>query len=260
MSAKRADPLDELYRAHPSEFVAARDALAKELREKGDRGEAAEVKKLKRPSAAAWLLNAVALERPKPLRDFAKASEALEKAQARALEGGDTGKWRAATAREREAAEAVLDAAEEAAGDAGHPATKQALDNVDDTLRAAAADAELREQLLAGRLERERSAATIGTLDLATAPPSGADKGKGSDSGAREKESTRKRETAQAAREVKRLERQVSEAEGREAHRRAEVDQAAEALRREKSELAAAKRETAGLKRELKAAQKRAKG
>jgi hypothetical protein len=248
--------LDDLYREHPSEFVAARDELAKGLRDEGDREEADRIKKLKRPSAAAWLLNRVALARPKVLKGFAKASDDLEKAQARALEGKDEGatKWRAAAAREREAAQAVIDAAEKAARDAGHPATKQALDLVDGTLRAAAADPELREQVVAGRLERERSGATIGAAGLVAGPPS-PDKKKRA---ANARDSARKREVAQAAREVKRLERLITEAEARETRRQAVIDTTAETLRREKAELAAAKRETAGLRRELKAAQKRA--
>jgi hypothetical protein len=249
--------LDDLYRSHPSEFVAARDALAKQLREDGEREEADRVKKLRRPSAAAWLLNVVALAKPKVLKEFAKASGDLEKAQARALEGKDEGaaKWRAAAAREREAAEAVIDAAEKAASDAGHPATKQALDLVDGTLRAAAADPELRDRVVAGRLEREQSGATIGAAGLVAAPPSSSKR----KSPAKERDSARKREVAQAAREVKRLERLITEAEARETRRQSVVDTTAETLRREKAELAEAKRETAGLRRELRAAQRRAK-
>jgi hypothetical protein len=249
--------LDDLYRSHPSEFVAARDELAKKLREGGEREDADRVKKLRRPSAAAWLLNLVALARPKALKEFAKASGDLEKAQTRALEGKDEGaaKWRAAAAREREAAEAVIDAAEKAASDAGHPATKQALDLVDGTLRAAAAHPELRERVVAGRLEREQTGATIGAAGLVAAPPSSSKR----QSPAKERDSARKREVAQAAREVKHLERLITEAEAREVRRQAEVDAAAEALRREKADLAAAKKETTSLRRELKAAQKRAK-
>ena len=228
--------LDDLYRAHPSEFVAARDALAKKLRTDGEREDADRVKKLRRPSAAAWLLNLVALAQPKLLKEFAKASGDLEKAQARALEGKDEGaaKWRAAAAREREAAEAVIDAAEEAAADAGRPATKQALDLVDGTLHAAAADPELRDRVVAGRLEREQSGASIGAAGLVAAPPPPGKR----KSAAKDGDSARKREAAQAAREVKRLERLITEAEAREVRRQTEVDAAAEALRREKDDLA----------------------
>jgi len=250
--------LDDLYRAHPSEFVAARDELAKGLRSDGEADEAARVKKLRRPSAAAWLLNHTALSQPKSLRGFAKASETLQKAQQGALEGGDkeVGKWRAAAAREREAAEAVIDAAEKAARDAGHPATKQALDLVDGTLRAAAADPELRERVVAGRLEREQSGATMGLAGSVSAPP----KPKGTKGKGKDGDSAKRREAAQAARELKRIERALGEAGDREERRQAAVDDAAEGLRKAKDRVREAKRESADLRRQLKALERKAKG
>jgi hypothetical protein len=251
-----AERLDDLYREHPSEFVAARDELAKELRSDGDNDEAARVKKLRRPSAAAWLLNRAALRDPKALKAFAQASEALEKAERRALEGKDDGadKWRAAAAREREAAAAVLDAAEAAASEAGHPATKQALDLVDGTLRAAAADPELRATVVAGRLDRERSAATIGSLDVGAAPARGKPRARKA-----AKQSAKDRGAAQARRELKRLVRELTAAEARQARQAARVEEASDALRDEKASLAEAKKETSDLRRQVKAAEKRAK-
>ena len=248
--------LDDLYREHPSEFVAARDELAKGLRSDGDREEADRVKKLKRPSAAAWLLNVVALAQPKPLRAFAKASQALEKAQQAALEGGDkeVEKWRAAAAREREAAQAVIDAAEKAAGDAGHPATKQALDLVDGTLRAAAADPELRERVVAGRLEREQAGATIGLSGPVSAAPKGR---RGAPASARRGTPRKRREAAQAGRELKRVERALGEASDREERRQAAVDDATKALSEPRQRLKAAKSESADLRRQAKALERK---
>jgi hypothetical protein len=53
--------LDELYRLPPSEFVAARNALAKELRAEKRRDEAQTVTARRRPSPAAWALNQLVL-------------------------------------------------------------------------------------------------------------------------------------------------------------------------------------------------------
>lgn len=250
--------LDDLYRQHPSEFVAARDELVKGLRSDGDREEADRVKKLKRPSAAAWPLNVVALAQPKPLRAFAKASQALEKAQQAALEGGDkeVEKWRTAAAREREAAQAVIDASERAASEAGHPATTQALDLVDGTLRAAAADPELRERVLAGRLEREQTGATIGL----SGPVSAKSKPKRSGGERKPADSARRRDAAQASRELKRVERALGDAADREERRHAAMDDAAEALRKAKDQLKDAMRESAELRRQAKALERKAKG
>jgi hypothetical protein len=240
--------LDELYREHPDSFVSGRNQLAKELQAAGDRDEAARIKKLRRPTVAAWLVNRAALSSPSQVDEFAKASRGLEAAQERALEGKDEGaaKWRAAAEREREATTAVVELAEKLARDARHPASPRALDLVDETLRAATADPELREQVVRGRVERERSAATLGTP--AVGPPPKRDRG-----------SAKRRAAARADRDFERLEKEVADASAREERLRARVERTTEALREEKAKLAESKRETAGLKRRLKGAQRRAR-
>jgi hypothetical protein len=240
--------LDELYREHPERFVAGRNQLAKDLRAAGDRDEAERVKKLRRPSLAAWLINRAALTSPARVEDFAEASRELEAAQGRALEGKDeaAAKWRAAAARERDATAAVVEAAESSAREAGHPATPRALELVGETLRAATGDPELRERVLQGRVEREQSAATLGTP--AAAPTR-----------RRERGSAKRREGAQARRELERLEDELADATTRQERAGTAVERTAETLRREKARLAEVKRESAGLRRRLKAAQRRAR-
>lgn len=242
------ESLDELYRAHPAGFVAGRNRLAKVLRSAGEREEAERVKRLRRPSVAAWLINLAALSAPAALKEFAAASEALELAQRRALEGEDEGakEWRAAAARERDGAQAVIAAAEREARNAGQLASKQALDLADETLRAAAADAELRKRVVAGRLEREQSAATLGTLGISASPAR------------RDSGSAKRRDSAQARRELKRLEGELDNATAREERQRGCVDAAAEALRQEKAALAVNKQQAADLRRRVKAAGRRA--
>jgi hypothetical protein len=240
--------LDELYREHPDAFVSERNQLAKDLRTAGDRDEAERVKKLRRPSAAAWLLNRAALTSPSQLKEFAAASRALEQAQRRAIEGRDEGpeKWRAAAARERDAITAVLELAARLARDAGHPATERALELAGDTLRAATADPELRERVLSGRLGRERSGATLGTP---AGPPPRTDR-----------KAERRRERAQARRDLERLEADLAGATEREERLRAQVQRTEQALREEKAKLAESKRASAALRRRVKAAQRRASG
>jgi DNA repair exonuclease SbcCD ATPase subunit len=237
--------LDDLYREHPDGFVSARNELAKDLRSASDRGESDRIKKLRRPTAAAWLINHAALESPKQLKEFADASKNLERAQGRALEGDDEGadEWRAAATRERDAIAATVELAERLAREAGHPASERALELAGQTLRAATADPELRERVVSGRLERERSGATLGT-PAAAPPPKG------------ERKSARR----QARRDLDRLEADLAEATAREDRLRAQVDRTTEALREEKAKLAESKRATAVLKRQLKAAQRRANG
>jgi hypothetical protein len=241
--------LDDLYREYPDGFVAGRDKLAKELRAAGDRDEADRVRKLRRPSNAAWLINRAALTSPARLKEFTDASRNLEAAQERALEGKDSGaqKWRAAAARERAAVEAVVDAAESAARDAGHAPNARVLELVGETLRAASGDPELRERVLSGRVEREQSAATLGTP--AGAPPRRA----------AFTASAKRRDVTQARRELERLQRELGDATAREGRLRAQVDQTAEALKREKARLADAKRDAAALRRRVNAAERKAR-
>ena len=65
--------LDELYAGPADEFVAARDELAKGLKKAGDKDAAAEVKALRRPTAAAALVNRLSRERGKDIAELAKA-------------------------------------------------------------------------------------------------------------------------------------------------------------------------------------------
>jgi hypothetical protein len=238
--------LDELYREPPGNFVATRNELVKELRADGDRDGAQRLKKLRRPTTTAWLINRVALDSPELVEEFAAASRAVEEAQTRALEGDDkaTAEWRTAAARERDATAAVRDGAEQAARGAGQPANPRALELVVETLRAAGGDRELRERVLRGRVEREQSAATLGI----TQPPSSRPKAT----------STVRREAARARRERKLVENELADATAREERLAARVEAAAEALRRDKEKLAESRRETRALTRKLEALERRA--
>jgi hypothetical protein len=237
--------LDELYRDHPDGFVAARNQLAKEVRSAGDREEADRIRKLRRPSVAAWLINRTALESPEPLRELAQASRDLEEAQSRALEGDDdaVAEWRAAAAGQREANAAVVDTAAGLAREAGHSLNPRVLELVAETLQAAAADAGLRDRVMRGRLEREQSAPTLGTPVAPSAPR-------------RDRGAARRREVTQARRELDRLREELGEAADREQRLRESVDRMDETLREEKARLADAKRETTKLRRRVDAAER----
>jgi hypothetical protein len=237
--------LDELYRQHPEQFVASRNELAKQLRVDGDRDAAERLRKLRRPTTTAWLLNRVALDSPALVGEFAAASRAVADAQRRALEGDEkaTNEWRIAAARDREAATAVRDAAERAARDAGHPATPRALELVIETLRATGEDEQLRERVQRGRVEREQSAATLGIIELPSSPP--------------DAKSAKRREVARDQRERKLIEDELADAIAREERLRVRVEESTEALRRAKAKLAESKRETQALNRRLKTVERR---
>jgi hypothetical protein len=242
--------LDELYREHPDGFVAGRNQLAKDVRAAGDREEAERIRKLRRPSVAAWLINRTALSSPEPLEEFAGVSRRLEEAQARALEGDDdaVAEWRAAATREREARSEVVDIAAALARDSGQSVNPRVLDLVAETLQAAAGDSDLRGRVMRGRLEREQSATTLGTPATATAS-----------SRRRESGVAKRRDVAQARRELQRLREELDEATAREDRLRENVERTTETLRDEKTRLADARRETASLRRQVKSAERKAK-
>ena len=145
------DEADELYGLPDGEFTSARDALAKRLRGEKRREEADEVKALRRPSVAAGAINRAVREHGAD--ELLDAGEALREAHEALLSGsGDAAGVREATAREREA---VRDFAALALGDGASASTEE---KVRATLHAASIDDDVRELLVAGRLERDAEA------------------------------------------------------------------------------------------------------
>jgi hypothetical protein len=137
--------LDRLYTLPPEDFTAARNELAKSLRDEGRRAEADAVRGLRRPSPAAWVLNQLARARAKEIRGLVEAGERLRKIQA-----SGKGDLRAATQAERAAVAGLLDQARSILEESGRAPTEATLRPVRTTLAAAAADREAAEQLRAG--------------------------------------------------------------------------------------------------------------
>ena len=161
--------IDRLYGLPLDEFVAGRGALAKTLRGEGKRAEAERVKALRKPTAGAWALNQALRRRRSELADLLVAGERLRKAHEGLLSGGGRDELRAASERERELVERLADCAEVIASETGKagPALKG---RVRSTLHAAALDDEVRAELEAGRVVREREAVGLGGLGAASTP------------------------------------------------------------------------------------------
>jgi hypothetical protein len=120
-----AETLRHLYTLPPEEFVAARNALAKELRAAKDREGAALVAKLRRPAVPEWALNVVAAEQPKLIESVLDAAARVRDAQTAAVEGREGGDVRAALRDLREQGQALLAAAEKAISRSGRPSAPQ---------------------------------------------------------------------------------------------------------------------------------------
>jgi hypothetical protein len=147
--------LDRLYALPLSEFTRARNAAASRLRKAGDAEAAEELKKLRKPTAAAWAINQAARRNRDELGDVLAAGEELRAAQADALGGGGGASLPEASRREREAIAKLVDSAREILEADTGQATRQTLDKIEATLRTAAVDENARHQLEQSRLSED---------------------------------------------------------------------------------------------------------
>ena len=154
--------VQELYRRPPEEFTAARDEAAKAARAAGDKDAAAEIKALRKPSVAAWIVNLLAAEEPELLQQLLDLGPALAQAQAQ----GQGQELRELGAQRRELVEAVT---ARAVSLAGRQVTAAVRDEITSTLDAALADAGSAAAVRSGHLVRALSYAGFGGVDLAGA-------------------------------------------------------------------------------------------
>jgi hypothetical protein len=143
---------ERVYAADLDDFVKERAAAAKELRAQGERGEAAAVAKLPKPSVAAWIVNRLARAEPGSMGELLEAGARLREVQ---LGAGSAADLRDASQAQDDAMRLLMRAAERAGG----RATSATLERVRETLHAAALDADLAEQVRRGVLRREQRAA-----------------------------------------------------------------------------------------------------
>ncbi len=148
--------VDDLYGLPLDRFIPERGALARALRDRGERDEATRVGKSRKPSVAAWAVNQLVWTQKKGIAELFKAGDDAQSAQAELLAGrGDAGALRDAARREREAVESLLELARGLLSSGGHELSNMTLERVADTLHAAALEEQAREQVREGRLERE---------------------------------------------------------------------------------------------------------
>jgi hypothetical protein len=149
------EQVERLYELPLDEFTPARDQLAADLREQGQREAAAEVKKLRKPSVAAWTVNQLARRQRREVAELLSVGKDLRAAQTKALSGRGAEAIRDVTVRRRKAVDRLVDGAEELLADSGHGTSRATLDKVADTLTAATVDEEAADAVQAGRLTRE---------------------------------------------------------------------------------------------------------
>jgi hypothetical protein len=148
----------ELYLVPPQEFVAARDNLVRTARQAGNRDLADELRRLRRPTQSAWLVNVLAREERRLMDELATLGRELRDAQTR-LDGT---KLRQLGAQRQQLITDLLDRARRRAADSGVKATDTILSEVAETLRAALVDLAASSTVLAGRLVRPMSHSGFG--------------------------------------------------------------------------------------------------
>ena len=253
MADDTAEAARALYGMDPENFIAARDELAKRMKADGDTEAAAAVKKLRRPTVAAWAVDGAARAEPHLVDELLAAGARLTDAQRRAMSGmRGANDLRTATEERRELIRHLTGVAMGVLQDGGRP-SETSRDEIARTFEAATLDPDV-----AARL---RDA----VLDKTVRPSSGLGDSEGLqllEGGAGEPAEPRKRtaarESANVAKAADHAERAAAEAVRHATSARSAADAAA----REAKELAAtaaeAERDAKRLTAEAKTARARA--
>jgi hypothetical protein len=246
-----AEVAAELYQGDPADFIRRRDQAARSARDDEDKGLAAEIKSLRRPSAAAAAVNLLAQERGPELDRLADLGAMLRDAQER-LSGDDL---RALSRQRHQLVAALVKQVRQLSRQAGRPLSDAVGREVESTLEAALADAAAAEAVRSGRLIRSLEHTGLSAVDLDGAvgggprpstPPRTGGRGDGPQAGpeggpeAERRVAASKAELEQARSELADAESEHQAATARAEAARAEADQSRERLR----ELGAAIRET----------------
>jgi hypothetical protein len=141
--------LRQLYATVPTEFVAARKEMVKELRRAKERDDAALVAALRRPDWTDWALNVAAAQRTEAVGEFVSAAGDVRDAQTAAIEGRDGPDVRTAlwTLRDR-TADVIREAGAALEGAGRAPATAELTARLSEIARSAAACEQLRAGVL----------------------------------------------------------------------------------------------------------------
>jgi len=148
----------ELYALLPTKFTAARNARAKD--ESGTL--ASEVKKLPKPSAAAWGANLLARERPDEVAQLFALGDSLRDAQ----DSLDRATLTELGSQRRALVAALAKQAGSLATDAGHPLNAAAIIDIERTLQAGMADAAAAAAVTSKRLVRALAGDGLEAVDL----------------------------------------------------------------------------------------------
>jgi hypothetical protein len=207
-----ADRIKKLYAVAPEDFIAQRNALARDLADAGEPGVAAEVKKLRKPSVAAWAVNAAARAHPDDVAALLEAGDRLQRAQRGAVAGKGAGELLEATQARRKLVATLTSEAVDALGDRGGAHR----DAIAATFEAGSVDADLGARLRDGTLEREATPGPgLGSIEGFQVLTGGAAEGEEDRGDESAERAELERRARQASRSAEAAEREAERASGR---------------------------------------------
>jgi hypothetical protein len=213
----------ELHRHDRDDFVARRDEVVRRLRSEGRRDDAAEIRALRKPTAAAWVVNQLSQEAKGDVAELLRVGGRMRKAKTpKAL--------REAAGDERDAIGRLMARAEDIAG----RQSAATMERVRETLHAAAVDEDVGGLVAAGRLTVEQRAIGFGAPGALRTDPAAPKRAAADTDDRRQRrelqaaqrrvaraESAHQRATDEAARAPRELERAAAELEEARAQERA---------------------------------------
>ena len=157
-----ADPAD-LFSLPLDQFTAARDALAQRLRSEDRGDEAEEVRRLRKPSVAAWAMNRAS-------RSNSELVQRLRESHRQLRAAGSAEEMRSASEARRRAVSALVEAALDELRADGRPDSTQTRERINSTLLAVATDPDGEAQLEEGRLIKELAPSGTGWGEMGLTP------------------------------------------------------------------------------------------
>lgn len=228
------DIADELYDLHPRDFTATRDNRAREARERGDRQLAEAIKKLRRPTVAAWLANLLVRQRPAQIGSLFKVGSDMRHAQQQL----DSGQLRRLATERHDLIAALRRCGSDAAAEHGQEASDTALDELESTLEAAVADEDAAQALREGRLTSALHYTGFGPVDLSEAVGYRSSTGRGGETAPTKKGgAASQRSSAGSEREVREAQLALRAAERSAEQQRRRVDELRDTRQRRHKEV-----------------------
>ena len=242
-----ADPVEDaagrLYGLPLEDFTRERDATARELRKAKEREAAAVVAKLPKPTQAAWAANALVREHRDLIDALLDAVDDLREAQETAVAGKGAEALRDAAAAQREAVDALVDAATKLKP-GGRKPSQATLERLRTILQAAATDEEVRSALDRGRVVADAEGAGAWGLmpgaDVPATPRRTKPRAKPPPARDKEEAAERERRLREERERRQRLETELREARAERRGRERELERAEKAADRAATRLEAA--------------------